>query len=100
MSGVITCCNCGIQFTMPELLRQRRSDDGGDFHCPNGHANVYRSTELTQEREARVKAESRAANAERALEAERRNHRAELKRLAKRRGEPVVRLLPPAKVSK
>ena len=55
----ITCATCKIQFMIPELARQRYQDRGDDFHCPNGHSNHYRESELD-----RVKKQLAQANSE------------------------------------
>ncbi len=37
------CCKtgCGVAFGMPADLQQRRLNDRGTFHCPNGHPQHY-----------------------------------------------------------
>jgi hypothetical protein len=37
----IVCCSCGITFAMPSVRRRELLDNGGGFHCPNGHAQTY-----------------------------------------------------------
>jgi hypothetical protein len=41
----ITCGECGITFYVPSRWRMSRRNEGGTFHCPNGHPRVYRETE-------------------------------------------------------
>ena len=52
----VDCANCGITFCLTRTLYERRSRDGRDFWCPNGHVNVYRPTE-DQKRIAELEAE-------------------------------------------
>lgn len=39
--SAITCCSCGVIFTMPEHLLQKRKDDHKDLYCPNGHVQGF-----------------------------------------------------------
>lgn len=50
------CCECGIDFAMPEQLARFRLDDGGWFYCPNGHAQQYADTLAEQLRQAKADA--------------------------------------------
>jgi hypothetical protein len=70
----ITCASCGIAFGMPDYLQRQRRRDGADFHCPNGHENVYRETDadklrkqLEAEKQASADARERAARLDRQL---------------------------------
>ena len=40
----MSCGACGIVFYVPERWRSERERTGEGFHCPNGHARVYRET--------------------------------------------------------
>jgi hypothetical protein len=35
------CCNCGVEFGIPEYLQQKFMEDRRTFYCPNGHAQSY-----------------------------------------------------------
>lgn len=37
----ITCCNCGITFSVPDYWRTKRIDDHREFWCPNGHKQLF-----------------------------------------------------------
>jgi hypothetical protein len=63
----MTCGECGILFSVPEVWRAEKQGDGSGWFCPNGHSRVYR--------------ESDAAKAKRELEAEKQRHRETLSRL-------------------
>lgn len=41
------CWNCGITYAIPKRFRQERSENGGDWHCPNGHRSVFKESEVT-----------------------------------------------------
>ena len=42
------CCNCGMQFAMPQDYQANRRTYGQTFYCPNGHAQSYSKTRLQQ----------------------------------------------------
>lgn len=42
----LDCAQCGVVFAIPEELEQRWRADGKVFHCPNGHAQVFRETDV------------------------------------------------------
>jgi predicted RNA-binding Zn-ribbon protein involved in translation (DUF1610 family) len=72
ISVVIRCASCGVAFGFSEHLRVRREETGQDFHCPNGHVQVYRDSELVRarrelkaEQERRQRAETQRMEAER-----------------------------------
>lgn len=44
----LTCCSCGITFSMDDILRELRQKDGTTFYCPNGHAQHYSESEATR----------------------------------------------------
>jgi hypothetical protein len=65
--AVISCCDCGILFGVPEDFRQQCRDAGPkrSFWCPNGHQQHYTTTtadrlrrDLEAERRRREWAES------------------------------------------
>lgn len=35
------CITCGVEFGLPDHLRNRRLDDHRNFFCPNGHQQHY-----------------------------------------------------------
>ncbi len=39
--GDITCCDCGINFSVPDRWQAERRNDRRNFFCPNGHAQAY-----------------------------------------------------------
>lgn len=41
----ITCCNCGVEFSMTDALYRFRRADKGMFYCPNGHIQSYTESE-------------------------------------------------------
>ncbi len=91
---LVTCASCGIAFGMPSDLNRRRREDGKDFHCPNGHVNVYKSdleslrkqladakaAQATAE-SARVRAEKLKEDTEKALQREQAAHAETKKKL-------------------
>jgi uncharacterized Zn-finger protein len=38
------CGKCGVEFAMPQSMRDARRKDGETFYCPNGHPRVFRET--------------------------------------------------------
>lgn len=36
-----SCCECGINFGLPELLKDQLLENGSSFYCPNGHKQFY-----------------------------------------------------------
>lgn len=56
------CCSCGVSFALESAFQQHRRENGENFYCPNGHAQVYRESTVKQlqqqlenrERELRV----------------------------------------------
>ena len=68
------CGACGIVFWVPEQFYKERRESGGDWHCPNGHARVFRELEvdslkrdLARANDVKRIAEARAVAAERSL---------------------------------
>lgn len=37
-----SCVTCGIEFGVPDLYEKARCEHGGDFFCPNGHAQHFK----------------------------------------------------------
>ena len=37
----LCCCNCGLDFAMPECRYDKLLDTGDTFYCPNGHAQHF-----------------------------------------------------------
>lgn len=74
------CYMCAVVFAMPKSLRERFLNYGGDFYCPNGHAQHYTKTEVQRLRE-KLEEQTRVATnqAERAQSAENK-----IKRMEKR----------------
>lgn len=80
------CCNCGIEYEVPDTWLNSKRETGQDFYCPNGHLLTYGDTEMkklkrqlqeAQEREriARTETIGERQRAERAERKLRRNHR-------------------------
>jgi hypothetical protein len=70
----IVCCNCGIEFGVPDEWETNRRRDHQSFWCPNGHAQSYvvksdvekLRDELEQERRNSLNTREKLAAAERA----------------------------------
>jgi hypothetical protein len=45
---VVTCCECHVQFGMTKQHDIELLDEGGNFYCPNGHAQHYTQTTKKQ----------------------------------------------------
>ena len=46
---VETCYKCGIAYGMPQYFhKQVREDTSKTFYCPNGHGQVYMTSETTR----------------------------------------------------
>ena len=43
-----TCCDCGMQFSIPASIQAARRKDGKSFYCPNGHSQYYTDSENAQ----------------------------------------------------
>lgn len=74
-SGILvtTTCWCGIYHAMPRQLYDEAHKLGRATYCPLGHSGVYKNSAIELARQARIRAEARAARAEdRAEVAERR----------------------------
>ena len=56
------CCSCGIVFSMPEEVLNRRRGDKKSFFCPNGHSQAY-TGESDQEKISRLAREANTARA-------------------------------------
>ena len=69
----IECATCGVWFGITETYQARRREDHVDFHCPNGHLNVYAAPKITPE-------EEKIADLERALSRRAATYRAVLDR--------------------
>ncbi len=57
----ITCGQCGMTFGVPDHWLKQRRDNGGGFHCPNGHERVFRESEVNRLRGEIRRIESRLA---------------------------------------
>lgn len=44
--AIESCCVCGIPFGIPDYHLTRLKDNGGEFFCPNGHAQHYTVSEI------------------------------------------------------
>lgn len=42
----LECASCGVKIYLPEEIIARRREDGQTFFCMNGHANVFRPSEV------------------------------------------------------
>lgn len=38
---VVCCCQCAVEFGLPEGLHDGRREDQGMFYCPNGHSQYF-----------------------------------------------------------
>ena len=88
----LTCWVCGVDFALPEILHRKRTEDGKDFWCPNGHAIAYGPSLLDQEKKRRAAAEARATHADdqrRAAERQLSAARGQMTKLRKRVGNGV-----------
>ena len=83
----VDCASCGVVFGMTQELQLRRRTDGGDFFCPNGHANVYKGGTLDQLRKEAIRAKANADQWAAALEGERRTRQDIERSLAATRGQ-------------
>lgn len=99
---LVNCASCGISFGMPSDLNRRRREDGKDFHCPNGHINVYKS-DLDTLRKKVLDAEGNAIKWEKAykdlnqaLSKEQAAHEATRKQVAKLAADKQVGGVAPA----
>ena len=82
------CCGeCGIEYQVPEPFYRERKNNGGGWHCPNGHVRQFRESDVEKLRRERDRLQQQIARAEQEAAADRvRAERAELaaKRLKKR----------------
>lgn len=58
------CYKCHMVFAMPKDFQRRCRENGGAFHCPNGHGQVYTTTTV-KKLEAQLAAAERQADAAR-----------------------------------
>lgn len=73
----IECGTCGVWHAIPETLYQKCLQEGGYWHCPNGHSRGFSEgsiyNQLKEEKKRRERAEARTKAArEKAALAERR----------------------------
>lgn len=78
-----SCCNCGIEFGVPQHFLDARRADAKDFHCPNGHVLSFAETEADKMRRERDRAKQQIAQRDDEITALRRQVEAE-QRKAKR----------------
>jgi RNase P subunit RPR2 len=45
MAQMITCCDCGIAFHVPDQWLESRRSDKKVFYCPNGHQQAFTQSE-------------------------------------------------------
>ncbi len=70
---VIECCSCHMDFAMQQNFKRDCKRDHRTFYCPAGHSNYYPGqSDVEKERQARIRAEARAAQAEDRTEVARR----------------------------
>jgi hypothetical protein len=82
---VLHCGACGVHFAVTEAFADERRRDGRTWHCPNGHARVFRETEAERLRKQLAAVEQAKARAEQNRDAERnRAERAERSVIAQR----------------
>ncbi len=63
---IVLCASCGVPFSMPAEMNDRRREDGAAFHCPSGHSNTYKATTPALTKRA-TDAEAEAARLRREL---------------------------------
>lgn len=80
------CGECGITWSMPERFVDARRENGQTFYCPNGHARVFRESQIDRERKAREKAEHNLRMARERAAAEADLRRDTERRLAAQKG--------------
>ena len=61
----IQCFRCEIKFFVPATFKAQRLNDGGEFHCPNGHGQAY--TESTKKKLESANANLQAVRAQLSL---------------------------------
>lgn len=72
------CYSCGVQFAMPQDMRERRLEDHKNFYCPSGHGQHYTGqTEAEKQRERAEHLAGRLTHTQDQLEATERRRRAE-----------------------
>lgn len=90
----VQCCECGMEFYMPDSFVKMRRGDGKLFYCPAGHSQYYTEKEnelanlkkQNQSLQTRLSwSENAARNANQSWEAERRSHAATKGKLTKTR---------------
>lgn len=66
-----SCCVCGVEFAMPDVLLRKRLANKGSFWCPNGHSLAFTESsvqrlqrQLNAAQDATARAEARARDAE------------------------------------
>jgi hypothetical protein len=50
---VLVCANCGVPFTMPEIVYDQQVEEGGFHTCPNGHSRGWDKSRSERERQRR-----------------------------------------------
>lgn len=59
------CKDCGVSFGLSSQFVETRRDDHRTWYCPNGHGWCYKAeSDIERERQRRISAEARAAQAE------------------------------------
>jgi hypothetical protein len=41
--GLETCVSCGTVFAVPADFQRQKQENGGNFFCPNGHSQGYKT---------------------------------------------------------
>jgi hypothetical protein len=60
----VTCAVCGIDFAIPDWLKQKRHEDGREFYCPQGHSLTFTKPEIDKLREKVGRLEAQAIHLE------------------------------------
>lgn len=47
--NLVTCCNCGVPFAFSTKLEELWRRDEKTFYCPNGHPQVWKKPEVSEE---------------------------------------------------
>ncbi len=56
------CYKCHVAFGMTVDHQQRCSERGDEFYCPNGHGQIYKTTELSRVRNERDRLKGRVTH--------------------------------------
>lgn len=83
------CITCGVIFTVPTVMRDQAYQEGGYFHCPNGHAQGWskEKSEHEQLRRERDRLQQRLAEKDDEIKFQREQREATERRLSASKGQ-------------